>query len=502
MASDLYYFTYSYNGDSSKYYGYGYVNSGTYYAGETLNPYAANNQSKADGTYYISSVSKNSGSDSDVGKVYTQSYYDSQSNNSYTPYYRNLGSADGSNNLGSEIDYINQNGTYKGFGADFFEANSNGADRYEFTYSYKGDSSEYYGYGYASPGKYYAGETLNPYAANNQSQADGTYYISNVSTNSGSAADAGKVYTQRYYDSQSQKSYKPYYYSLASSPDGSKNLGSEIDYINQNGTYKGFGADFFEANSNGTDRYEFTYSYKGDSSYYYGYGYANRGTYYEGETLNPYAANNQSQADGKYYIANVSKNSGSATEAGKVYTQGYYDSQSQQFYTPYYYNLASSPDGSKNLGSEIDYINQNGTYKGFGADFFEANSNGTDLYYFTYSYKGDSSKYYGFGYANRGTYYAGETLNPYAANNQSGADGTYYISSVSTNSGSATEAGKVYTYIYYDSQTQQSYTPYYYSLASVSPDGSKNLGSEIDYVNRNGIYTGFGADFFEAQYSG
>ncbi len=119
MASDLYYFYYTYGGDNSYYYGYGYATHGTYYSGETYN--YNYNQSGAYGKYYIYTVNSDYGNYSDAGKVFVNDYYSSKTGTSYIPYNYSKGSPAGTSNLGSESDYINTSSGSAKFN-DYYEA--------------------------------------------------------------------------------------------------------------------------------------------------------------------------------------------------------------------------------------------------------------------------------------------------------------------------------------------------------------------------------------------
>ena len=104
ISYDQYNFTYYYgNGDS--YSGYGYVLTGTYYAGQTISPYP--NETGNDGYYYIDSVYYGSGGSD--GQVYVSSYYDGDT--SFSTY---LVSGLGYSGLGSEF------GTVSGSSSDSF----------------------------------------------------------------------------------------------------------------------------------------------------------------------------------------------------------------------------------------------------------------------------------------------------------------------------------------------------------------------------------------------
>src|SRR4028119_1822494 len=118
----------------------------------------------------------------------------------------------------------------------------------------------------------------------------------------------------------------------------------------------------------------------------------------------------------------------------------------------------------------------------------------TDQYYFTYSY-GNGDYYSGYGFANSGTYFAGQTIS--AGTNELGLNGFYTIDFLLSNFGSSSDVGNVYTYAYQDSDTSaQSYTPFFFSKGLAS--GSNGLGSELDYIYSPGLgQSAFGQTFYE-----
>jgi hypothetical protein len=152
-SNTLYDFYFEYN-DGSYYYGTVSANSSySYYSGEQI--------STSYGYYYIYA---SAGTTSETaGTVYTTDYYDVTSDKSYTPYYYADGESDGSNGLGSELDYTYGANGYQLYGdGGYYEAKQGGNTLYDFYFVYN-DGSYYYGTVSSSSSTYgyYSGEEIS-----------------------------------------------------------------------------------------------------------------------------------------------------------------------------------------------------------------------------------------------------------------------------------------------------------------------------------------------------
>jgi len=446
MSLDLFTFTYYY-GNGDYYTGQGYAEAGTYAASQVLTGYT--NETGYEGSYTIESVA-DSGYDSGSGYnnyVYVTSYYDGDTGYGSAYYI----SGTGYSGLGSEYGYAYNSSWY---GESF--SNSNEADllfqQYNYTYYY-GNGDSYSGYVYAAVGTYTAGQVLSGYT--NGTGYEGYYTIDSLSDTTNQLY--GYVAVSSYYDADT--GYGSVYYVGGS---GSSGLGSESGYVYSN-NYSSF--DTF-SNYNEADLinqyYTFTYTY-GNGDSYSGYGYADQGTYVAGQVLSGYYNETgnygyytiDSASDGSYYGSNHSVYVTSYTDGDTGYGSAYYVSGS----------------GNSGLGSE------SGTAYNYSwiSDGF-SNSNEADLfsqqYNFTYYY-GNGDSYSGYGYAEVGTYIAGQVLSDYY--NETGNYGYYTIDSVDN----ATTGIRNYVYVssYTDSDTG-------YGLASYvsSGTGTSGLGSEYGYA--------------------
>ncbi len=356
-------------------------------------------------------------------------------------------------------------------------------DLFSFTYIY-GNGDSYSGYGFTDTGTYYAGQLLGYGNSdyNNQTGYDGYYYISGVASSSNGTADF--VYVNAYYDADS--GYGNAYLASGSTTSG---LGSESGYA-YNSSYsnnKSRFSNYYEADLY-TDLYYFTYIY-GNGDSYSGYGYTDTGTYYAGQLLGygNSSYNSQTGTDGYYYISAVA--SSSSGTADFVYVNAYYDADSG-----YGNAYLASGNTTSGLGSESGYAH-NSSYsnnKSRFSNYYEADLY-TDLYYFTYAY-GNGDSYSGYGFADTGTYYAGQLLGygDSGYNNETGYDGYYYISAVASSSSGT--ADFVYVNAYYDADSG------YGNAYLASGSTSYGLGSESGYAY-NYIYSNtnsYFSDYSEA----
>ena len=160
------------------------------------------------------------------GQVYLNSYYDFESNKTYTPTNNNLVS--GTKYLGSEIGYIIDNTTSKHqFGKGYYEADLI-SNFYDFNYKYS-DGDSYTGKVYAMENYGYAVGSTKTVSTNGT--LTGQYSITAINHTDTISVYNGSVYVNNYYDSQSGKSFSPV---NIGNPVGNNYLGSEGDYIIEN----------------------------------------------------------------------------------------------------------------------------------------------------------------------------------------------------------------------------------------------------------------------------
>ena len=189
------------------------------------------------GYYEITGVSCSGLAGTDYGKVYVDSYHDSETNTDVAPAHK--GKAVGTNYLASELDYVGGNGAAVGrFGKNYYEADV--ADRYTYRYTY-GNGDYYQGLVYAAPGSlYYPGYK---FTKTNELGLTGTYEILSM-LYSGEKTKYGQVFVTNYYNSETKKSYTPV---NAIYPKGTTLLGSETGYIISTSLAHYFGKGYYEA---------------------------------------------------------------------------------------------------------------------------------------------------------------------------------------------------------------------------------------------------------------
>ncbi|NEQ38752.1 MAG: hypothetical protein F6K40_21760, partial [Okeania sp. SIO3I5] len=240
-------------------------------------------------------------------------------------------------------------------------------ERFEFTYYYEGNKDQknqdfYEGYVYAPKGTYEVGSYFDFNEEDNEASANGKYYISDSSVAEEDAQE-GVVYLESYYNVENDQSYTPDYAgdSLAL---GTEGLESELEIA---------ASEFIESD---LERFEFTYYYKGNKDkknqdFYNGYVYAPTGTYQVGSYFDFNEEDNETDANGKYYISGssvvsrfnlipayrVSESSvvEEPPKEGEVYLESYYNVENDKSYTPYYAS-GDFASGTEGLGSEQDFI--------------------------------------------------------------------------------------------------------------------------------------------------
>lgn len=272
-----------------------------------------------------------------AGQVLVETYYDSESDNIYTPV--SNGTAIGTAYLESEHDYIIMTGVPEYyFGGGYYEADLV-TYAYDFTLTYSGGDF-YNGVVYATPEKGYdANYTLTTAAEGGQT---GTYAITNI-TPGFEVALAGKVYVNTYRDSESGNTYTPVSNGTAV---GTAYLTSESDHIiNASVPDFYFGGGYWEADLGAVFTYTFTY---GCGDYYTGTVYASQDRYFVGYTKGGLDENGQWSS---YTITGVASYLEDTTGYGQVTIAAYYDMEMKRVYIPTF------SWGSSYLGSESGFIN-------------------------------------------------------------------------------------------------------------------------------------------------
>ena len=157
---------------------------------------------------------------------------------------------------------------------NYFAIESSDLKKFWFDYNYLGGNSanvdSYHGYVIAPFGKYTLNQTYNHRTSDNEIAADGTYSIYKVEEyNDDLIEDLGKVFVDKYYDRDNPaavdlypvktfalednfvvKEFIPFKYRNEMQPAGTNYLGSELDYIEDEGYITNrFGQDYYEADS-------------------------------------------------------------------------------------------------------------------------------------------------------------------------------------------------------------------------------------------------------------
>jgi hypothetical protein len=328
-------FTYYYNnGSGDSYTGSVYALTG--YNGYQVGYTQTNTDENLQSGYYNITAATDLGSDSSqAGQVYVTSYYDQESNQTYTPV--SNGTAVGTNYLGSEHDYIIQSGVPEYlFGSSdgtFYEADvSSSYSSYDFTYYYNNGSGDYYsGWIYAPTGYngYQVGYKQTT-SADENGQA-GYYQITAVTDSGSDGSKDGKVYVTSYYDAETGTTYTPVSFGSAV---GTNYLGSEHDYIIQSGVPEFyFGGGYYEADVGDYSRYDFQYYYNnGSGDYYTGYVFAPTsfktfltvGTSLYDQPQPLWASGYVSLNGGYYYITGITDGFSSSYDK-ESYITSYYD---------------------------------------------------------------------------------------------------------------------------------------------------------------------------------
>jgi hypothetical protein len=330
----VYDFTYFYAG-GDYYTGKVYAENGKYTVNQTINTVDENGQNDY---YQITGVTY-TGDTSKYGDVYVSSYYDAESDKTFTPV--SNGTAVGTNYLASEHDYIIKSGVSEYyFGGGYYDADLV-SYAYAFLFTY-GSGDYYTGTVYAEP-EYGYSASYTMTTTDEKGNTD-TYAITGVTTGY-DVSRAGQVYVSSYYDAGSNKTYTPVSGGTAG---GANYLTSEHGYIIQSGVPEFyFGGGYYEADTGAYSRYDFYYWYSdGSGDCYAGYVYAptgwlTAGTYLYHQPLPMGGA----ALGGCYYITSA--------------TAGYTSAYDKQSYITTYYDYHNSAwtacgvnsDGTATAGS-------------------------------------------------------------------------------------------------------------------------------------------------------
>lgn len=462
----IYEYTYHY-GDGDYYVGRGIASPGTYFVGQVIG--GIPNETNHLGYYSIDRVYSLGYESNAQGSVSVHTYFDGATDGdglgSGGYGYANSVYGEGFNGLGSEVGYAyNIDDELTG---DNYFTNASSADIYStsgdqefgFTY-YFGDGDFYSGYGYTGSGTYQPGQVIGQFWNDTNNWG---YYVIDYAYDLGyeSIVD-GSVYIHTYYDGATDADGMGgggYGTAFSAFGGGNAGLGSEIGEA-YNYLYDKSGDNAF-SNTNSADlilgdqQYNYTYYY-GNGDFYRGFGYAISGTYAKGQWL-PGVSNDTNNPG--YYLIDDVQELGYNTFENFVWITDYFDAAIDLDGIGIAGNGYASHvtgEGDDGLGSESGEA-FNSDYLPTG-DNLISNSSSADIalgvdqvFTFTYYY-GDGDTYNGYGFANAGTYFAGQRLEFYS--NDTSHLGYYIIDAVA-DLGYETddELGYVYVDRYYDANT-------------------------------------------------
>jgi hypothetical protein len=501
-----YSFTYYYNGNNNQadyYMGYVYGLRDRYTTNSWFDPNSGNNETGTNGRYLIQSQTLVTGAEannSNLGKVFVDRYYDiDQGNQSYVP--NNSTTAIGSSYLGSEKGFLrNQTDIFHDFGVDAIE--------FDALTDIRATSFDIV-QGTAQPGesvtvKVRLEDLTN--AAIVTSNIKVSFYLSTDSSiTTGDALlgtydvnfNGGRSSNELTYSFQLPTLNHPIWQTSGRFQIGvmvdSNSAISEANEANNSNRGQGLDLDNLQVNLP-IQKYNFTYYFNGTNQgaqdSYNGYFYANAKTYSTGQWIDPKSSNNETGFNGKYLITEVAT-AGTTTDLGKIFVSNYFNQENNTNYRPLYFSQGKT-SGTAGLGSEFDYIdNDRSIDNDFGADSAEYDVM-YHKYSFEYFYNGTdrSADYYtGWVIAKAGLYTTDaqyQWIDPNPTNNETGLNGRYKITAWDRNA-TVADVGKVYIDRYFDSQTQESFTPH--KFASQQASGSNFLGSESDFIQVSGLIT-------------
>ena len=309
-------------------------------------------------SYYVYSTTPTTLPSSENGYVLAGSYYDADLGTTYAPYY----SVSGTNFLGTDVNYINVNGTFLEYGGGGYVVPDVKIDYFIASESKTGDY--YLGYVIDDQGKYSTGSGFTSSTTDNAG-GQWTYYVYNT------AATTPDMKPPRTATSttpgigtlDASTGYTPYY-----AVSGTNFLGTDVDYITVNGSVLEYGGGSYVVPDVKIDYFIASESATGD--YYLGYVIDDQGKY---STVRGFTSTMTDQAGGKwtYYVyATNSTTANLASQNGYVYDTGYWDASVSTGYTPYY-----AVSDTNFLGTDTDWIVQNGQLKEYGQEYYVAGAN-------------------------------------------------------------------------------------------------------------------------------
>ena len=208
------------------YLGYVIDDQGKYSTGSG---FTSNTTDQAGGhwTYYVDGTAASTLPATDNGYVYDTGYWDADAKTGYAPYYPLAGT----NFLGTDVDFITENGAILEYGGGTYVPPDVKVDYFIASESKTGDY--YLGYVIDDQGEYSTG---SGFTSNTTDQAGGhwTYYVYGTAASTLPATDNGYVYDTGYWDADAKTGYAPYY-SVA----GTNFLGTDVDFITENGAAPG-----------------------------------------------------------------------------------------------------------------------------------------------------------------------------------------------------------------------------------------------------------------------
>jgi hypothetical protein len=361
-----------------------------------------------------------------------------------------------------------------------------GAMKADYFIAYESKTGDQYdGFVYDNQGKYAVGSTF--VSPTDQAGGTWTYYVYNIAATSNVSSNYnGQVYDYAFYDKdQGATPLTPFYYGLGYAS-GQNFLGSDTDYILENGTYEKF-SDYYVVPDMKADYFLAYESKTGDV--YYGYTYDDQGKYAVGSTF--VSPTDQAGGTWTYYVYSVAAAPNVSTVYnGQVYDTAYYDKdRGAAPYTPFYDGLGYA-SGQNFLGSDTDYILENGAYQKF-SDFNVVPDTKLDYFIAYESKTGD--EYYGYVVDSFDKYAIGSSV--VTPTDQAGGTWTYYVYATASSSLPTNYNGQVYDTAYYDKNVSSSpFTPFYDGIGYAS--GQNFLGSDTDYILENNAYQKFGNDGF------
>lgn len=489
--NDSVYFFIAYNTFGDWYYGYAYADTGTYDVGQYL--YSANQDDDGGQWYYYVYSSYDFGYDTGYEGYSIADpaayYYDNDTGHGASEFT----SAFGTGGIGSESGWLTSNGDEFGvYGRSEADNDVEPSDSAYYFIAVNSGGDYYYGYTYADYGTLYIGE----YIFSSVSDNDGGswyYYVYATYDLGYETGYEGTSYVNpalAYYDNDvgygaaGYESYTGYY-----------GIGSEYGYLTASGEYFGqFG--YFEADSaSPVDTLYYFIAWNSAGDYYYGFEYDDTGTYAVGQSWSSSVTDDDGGRWSYYVYAAQDLGYDTGVEGYSVVNVAlpYYDADTG---TAVYvdYSVYAGHDG---IGSEYGYLASSGDYFGqFG--YFEADNDVSppDSVYFFRASNTSGDYYYGYTYADTGTYLLGQSVDAPAYDNDGGLWSYYIYAAYDFGHDSNLQ---YYSYVdenyaYYDADTGYGVTDYDSFI------GYGGLGSEHGMLTTSGEYFGLvdGYGYFEA----